>query len=73
MQWAMLMVVDRHEAQHELSCIGDTGSPNWHWDPSGTTYHSPDMLIYCDHGGVVGLVVEHTHLLWEFWPVPTTN
>jgi len=69
----MDMAVEQHEAQQELSCIGDIGSPDWHWDPSGTTYHSLDIPVDCDRGGVVGLVVEHTHSLEDFWPEPATN
>jgi len=72
-QWAMEMVVVQHEAQQELSYIGDTGSPDWHWYLGGTTYHSPDILVDCNCGGVVGLAVEHTHLLGDFWSIPTTN
>ena len=44
-EWTMEMVVDPGGAQHEFPGIGDAGSPDWHWDPGGTTYHFPCMSV----------------------------
>jgi len=60
-EWAMEMVVDPGVAQHELPGTRDIESPEWHWDPGGTTYHFPGMSVDYELDGTVDLAVERAH------------
>ena len=69
----MEMVVDSSVVQQELSGAGNTRTPDWHWDPSGTTCRFPGRSIDYVLEGTVDLAVEHAHLLGEFWLAPVAN
>ena len=69
----MEMVVDLGVAQQELLGTRDTESPNWCWDPGGTTYHFPGMPVDNDLDGIVDLAVEHAHSLGEFRSAPVAK
>lgn len=51
----MDMVVDPGGAQQEFLGTGDARSPDWHWDPGGTTYNFPGIPVDYDLEGIVDL------------------
>lgn len=69
----MEMEVDPGGAQQEFPGTGDAGSPDWHWDPRGTTYHFPCMSIDYNRDGVVDLAVEHALLLGQSRSTPMVD
>ena len=40
-EWVMEIVVDPGVVQQEFPSAGNTGTPNWDWDPSETTCRFP--------------------------------
>ena len=56
---AMEIVMDPSVAQQEFLCMGNTGTPDWHWDPGGITYRFPGRSADYVLESTVGLVVEH--------------
>jgi len=70
---AMEIVMDPSVAQQDFLCMGNTGTPDWHWDPGGITYHFLGRLVACVLEGTVGQAVEHVHVLREFGSAPVAN
>ena len=72
-EWTMEMVMDLGGAHQEFPSTGDVGSPDWHWDPRGTTYHFPCIPIDYDLEGIFDLPVERAPPLGEFQSAPVAN
>ena len=62
-EWVMMIVVDPSVVQQEFPGVGNTGTPDWHWDLGGTTCRFPGRSVDYVLEGTVGLAVEHAHLL----------
>ena len=58
----MMIVVDPSVVQQEFPGAGNTGTPDWHWDLGGITYHFPGRSVDYVLEGTVGLAVEHAQL-----------
>lgn len=65
--------MDPGGAQQEFPGTRDARSPDWHWNPRGTTYHFPIILVDYDLEGMVDLAVKRAPLLGEFWSAPIAN
>ena len=65
----MEIVMDPSVAQQEFLCMGNTGTPDWHWDPGGTTYRFPVRSADYVLESTVGLAVEHV----QFRSAPVAN
>ena len=72
-EWVMEIVVDPSVVQQEVLGVGNTGTPDWHWDPGGTTCHFPGKLVDYVLEGTVGLAVECAHSLGEFQSISLAN
>ena len=59
----MEMAVNPGGAQQEFLGTRDVGSPDWHWDLGGTTYHFPCMSIDYNWDGAIDLKIEYALLL----------
>ena len=69
----MEIVMDPSVAQQDFLCMGNTGTPDWHWDLGGITYHFLGRSIDYVLEGTVGLAVEHAHSLGECRSAPVAN